>query len=225
MTYLRSFCVVLGIAFISLNVSAQADLSAFTGLWSLDREKTNISRDFPEKLKDFKILVTTDQERLMVKFQVVGPVEPRAKDGGNTLAGGLSTQGSRTTTASPNGVMATTGAVASSSPLRTSYGGTLAIYFTPSEITYDLAGKEIKVEPTANDRVNGTTRIRAKVGKDNKSIEFTVFRKMKGSQGEVEIITRETWKISDDGKSLQFHRTVQTPTDRDNIDMTMAKQG
>jgi hypothetical protein len=161
----------------------------------------------------------------MVKSQVVGTVELRTKERGNALAGGLSTQGSRTTVPSQNGVMATTGATASASPLQASYGGTLAVYFTAPEITYDLTGKEVRVEPAPGDRVNGSTRIRAKVGKDGKSLELTVIRKMKGAQGEAEITTRERWKLSDDGKTLQLHRTVQTPAARDDIDMTLAKQG
>jgi hypothetical protein len=48
---------------------------------------------------------------------------------------------------------------------------------------------------------------------------------MKGLQGDAEIATRENWKLSEDGKTLQFHRTVQTPTARDNLDMTLARQG
>jgi hypothetical protein len=222
---LRIASVLVAVVFLSLAVSAQADHSGLKGTRALDRERTDVNNDLPENLKDFRMLVSSDQERLMVKAQVVGSVQPRTKEQGNALAGGLSTQGSRTTSTSPNGVMATSGSTASASPLQASYGGTLAIYFTAPEITYDLSGKEVRVEPAPGDRVNGATRIRAKVSKDGKSLELTVIRKMKGSQGEAEITTRERWKLSDDGKTLQFHRTVQTPATRDNIDMTLAKQG
>ncbi|HEX2639548.1 MAG TPA: hypothetical protein VHL50_03205, partial [Pyrinomonadaceae bacterium] len=125
MNYFRIASVLLAVAFLSLAVAAQADLSGFNGTWALDRTKTDVNHDFPEKLQDFRMLVGSDQERLMVKSQVVGTVELRTKERGNALAGGLSTQGSRTTVPSQNGVMATTGATASASPLQASYGGTL----------------------------------------------------------------------------------------------------
>src|SRR5437762_11113780 len=109
--------------YISLvaGVTAQSKVAQFTGLWVLDKEKTNTTKDFPERLKDFKMLVGEDRDRLMVKSQVDGPVEVRLKSPGTF-----------------RGVV-------------TSYGGTMALFFTPPEITYDLSGKEIKIEPGPGD--------------------------------------------------------------------------
>ena len=46
---------------------------------------------------------------------------------------------------------------------------------------------------------------------------------MKTPNGEIEIITREVWKISEDGRSLKLQRTVETPTARDELVMVLDK--
>src|SRR3954471_6814262 len=110
MISLRFVGALTAVAFLSLTVSAQTDLSAFTGLWSLDRARTNVNHDFPDKLKDFRMLISTNEDKqLVVRSQVIGNVDPRANDRGNALGGDISTQGSRTNTASVNGVMASGG--------------------------------------------------------------------------------------------------------------------
>ena len=220
--YMRSagfFCLL----FMAATAVAQSNTTRFTGLWVLDREKTNTVKGFPEQLKDYKMLVNADQDRLMVKSVIVGSVEVRAIRSGT--GGSISTSGSRTTAPSPNGVMATSGASVGSDLTagKANYGGTMALYFTPGEITYDMSGKELKIEPAKNDKVNGLTRIKAKPGKDGRTMEFTIIRQMKGSAGEIETITRESWRLSEDAQSLKFYRTVETPTVRDEIIMTMKK--
>jgi hypothetical protein len=42
-------------------------------------------------------------------------------------------------------------------------------------------------------------------------------------KGDMEITTREVWKLSKDGKSLRLERTVETPAARDQIVMVLAK--
>ena len=125
---------------------------------------------------------------------------------------------------SSNGTTPLTISSGVSSSVKANFGGTMALYFTPPETTYDLTGKEIKIEPNRSDKVNGTTRIKAKTGKDGKSMEFTIFRIMKTSQGEVEIITREYWTIADDGQSMKFRKSVESPTYRDEITLVLAKK-
>jgi hypothetical protein len=46
---------------------------------------------------------------------------------------------------------------------------------------------------------------------------------MKTPNGEMEITTREVWKLAEDGKSLKLQRTVETPNARDEIIMILAK--
>jgi len=219
-------CVVAATLLAAGAAFAQAPgAAAFSGFWAFDDAKTSKSKDFPEKLKDFKMLVSSDQERLMVKAQVVPFIEPRAVGGQSSQVGISSSTASRTSVASPNGngvsASSADGGLANAS---VNYGGTLALYFTAPEITYDLTGKEIKIEPNAGDKVNGTTRIKAKMGKDGKSVELTAIRRLKGPRGETEVTTRETWKLGDDGSTMKFHRTVESPTYRDEISMILDKK-
>ena len=223
--YSAMLCILCSVLFLAGSARAQSKVAQFTGYWTLDREKTNTSKDFPERLKDFKMLVGEDQNRLMVKSQVEGAVEVRLQNQAPADSGVVASTASRTTTPTQNGVMATTaGSNSVSSGLKDNYGGTLALYFTPPEITYDLTGQEIKIEPRPGDKVNRTTRIRAKIDKDGKTLQLTTFRHMKGPAGDVEITCRETWRISEDGKSLKFYKTVESPTYRDEITMVMTKK-
>ncbi|HEX8637207.1 MAG TPA: hypothetical protein VF692_04015, partial [Pyrinomonadaceae bacterium] len=79
------------------------------------------------------------------------------------------------------------------------------------------------VEMKQGDKVNGIARMKAKLDKSGKSLQITTIRRMKTPTGEMEVTTREVWKLSDDGQSLRFQRTVETPTARDEIIMTMSK--
>ncbi|MGA9994534.1 MAG: hypothetical protein WBP93_03915 [Pyrinomonadaceae bacterium] len=133
----------------------------------------------------------------------------------------VSNPNNRTTSSAANGVSATSSG--STVVEKSSYGGTLALFFTPNEVTYNLGGQEVKVEIKQGDKVNGIARIRAKVDKNGKGLQFTTIRRMRTTTGEMEITTREWWKISDDGKSLRLQRTVETPTARDEISMTLMK--
>lgn len=220
-------CTLLAVISLYGSAGAQSKASAFTGFWVWDKAKTNTSKDFPERLKDYKMLVSEDKDNLMVKSQVDGPVEVRVKGDVSNGSGGI-TSGSRSTATNQNGTMATSTAASngpdSSGLTKTNYGGTMALYFTPPETTYDLTGKEIKIEPNPGDKVNGTTRIKAKSGKDGKSMEFTIFRIMRTPRGEVEIVTREYWTIADDGQSMKFRKSVESPTYRDEITLVLAKK-
>ena len=221
--YLWLLCVLMSAVLVT-GTKAQTAPLPFSGLWVLDRAKTNTAKDFPEKLRDYRMLVGQDQDRLMVKAQVVGNVEVKAEGGQSARSGIASNPSNRTSVATPGGVSATTSTSSAESNSFVSYGGTMALFFTAQEITYDLTGKEIKVEPAAGDAAVGGTRIKAKPSKDGKSIELTAIRKMNGVRGVTEVITRETWKISDDGQTLKMQRTVQTPEVRDQIIMILAKK-
>ena len=46
---------------------------------------------------------------------------------------------------------------------------------------------------------------------------------MNTMKGDIEITVREVWKLSKDGKSLRFERTVETPSARDEVVMVLAR--
>jgi hypothetical protein len=216
---MKKICFNIGLVIIFLSavigINAQLTASKFTGTWTLDKEKTNI-KDLPQKLKNYTMTVSGNEDILGVKSEVDGPVEIESTRTSN--GGGVSTSSSRTSASSGLGVSATTGGASNGNIDKITYGGTMALFFTPTQINYNLNGEEVKVEIK-----NGTARIKAKPDKNGKSIQFTIIRRVKTPNGEMEIIAREWWKLSEDGKSIKLQRTIETPTSRDEITLFLTK--
>lgn len=195
----------------------------FVGTWVLDRANTKTSKDFPRKLKNYKITVAGSEMMLNVRSEVDGQVEieishDRAADNSDII----SNTASRTSTPSPTGGVS--GNTLGSAKAQTiNYGGTMAVFFTPNEVTYNLNGEEAKLEIKQGDKVTGTARIKAKLDKSGNQIQFTTIRRMNTMKGDIEITVREVWKLSKDGKSLRFERTVETPSARDEVVMVLAR--
>jgi hypothetical protein len=200
----------------ALAASAQSKAAVFTGDWVLDREKTNI-KNLPQKFKDYKMSVSEIDNNLSVK-SVLDPTPFEIEDSNNR-----NTNNSRVATntagrGSGGGapVSATTsGGTTTQAP---NFNGTMALFFTPQQISYNLAGEEIKIEIK-----NGIARIKAKPDKSGKAMQFTTIRQMQTPNGQMEIITRESWKLSEDGKSLKLERSIQTPSARDEITLMLKK--
>lgn len=216
------FSVMFAVVFLAsvAGVKAQSSASAFTGTWVLDKEKTS-SKDFPKKMQNYRMVVAESENLLNVKSQVEGRVEveiskDRAADSGPNVTP-QSVVGSNTGVRSGGAVSGPAGVA------KSSYSGTLALFFTPSEVTYKLTGEEVKVELRQGEKVNGHARIKAKLDKSGKTFQVTTFRRMKTQYGEMETTTWESWKLSGDGKSLKFQRTVETPTARDELTMFLSR--
>lgn len=191
-------------------IKAQSQSSPFAGNWMMDKEKTNTTRDFPQKLKNFKMAVTGTEANLNVRSQIEGNVDIQTA--------GQGTRTAVTESASRVSGGQATGGSSSSANAKLNYGGTMALFFTPGEANYNLNGEEEKIETP-----QGLVRIKAKPDKSGKSLQFVIIRRMKTPTGEIEVITRESWKISEDGKTLKLFRTVETPTARDEITMYLNK--
>ena len=202
-----------------------ASAAAFTGTWVLDRENTNTSKDFPHKMKNYKIIVAENESTLNVKSQVDGTVEIEiSRDRGSSSSSGeiVSNNVSRSSTPPPGGSISGN-TLGSARAEEINYGGTMALFFTPVEANYNLTGEEVKIDLRQGDKVNGTARIKAKLAKAGNQIQFTTIRRQNTMKGDIEITVRETWKLSKDGKQMRFERTVETPTARDQIVMMLAK--
>lgn len=213
------FSVVFATVFLlaTIGIRAQSQPSPFAGNWMLDKEKSDLNNDFLEKLKTYKMAVNGDTTTLNVKSQVEGDVEVKTAGNGSRATAPID-NGSltrRDTVAGPP-----TGSSVNQGPERINYGGTLALFFTVKDATYNLNGEEVKVDTN-----QGLVRVRAKPDKSGKGLQLTTIRRMKMPKGEMEVTVRETWKLSDDGKSLKLQRTVETPSARDQIIMFLAKVG
>jgi hypothetical protein len=206
-----SFLFAFVLLSAAIGVKAQTQFTDFTGNWMLDKEKTNTSKDFPQKLKNYKMAVRANETLISVKSQVEGTVEVQAA--------GLGTRTPVTESSKRTDNSATMGDSTSvRSEQFVNYGGTMALFFTVNEVTYKPDGKEEKIETP-----QGLVRLKAKPDKGGKVMQFTIIRRMKMKTGEAEVITREEWKLSEDGKSMRLHRTVQTPDVRDEIIMFLSK--
>lgn len=221
--------IYLGMIFALALVSSPAVVSAqetapsaagFTGTWVMDRVKTGPGA-VPERLLGYRIIVGQNENLLNVKSRAEGNVEVVAKSSPRGSAGYGENTAGRGGTPSAAGVSSV-----SSRPVeaaKANYSGTLALYYTPNEVTYNLSGEEAKVEIMQGDKVSGIARIKAKLDKNGKGLQFSTVRRMRTNYGEVEIIMREAWKLSDDGLVLKLTRTVETPTARDQIIMMLTK--
>ncbi|HEY0099238.1 MAG TPA: hypothetical protein VGB76_09810 [Pyrinomonadaceae bacterium] len=199
-----------------MGVKAQSKASAFLGAWVLDKEKTS-AKDFPKKLQNYRMVVAESENLLNVKNQVEGRVEveisrDRAADVGPNIT--------PNTVGAPPGQRA--GGLTPGAP-KSNYSGTLALSFTPGQFVYDLSGKEVKVEIKRGEKVNGYARITAKLDKNGKTLKLTTLRREKMPYGELETNVWETWKLSEDGQSLKFTRTVETPTVRDELTLMLSR--
>lgn len=173
--------------FATIETKAQSQpASAFVGNWVLDKGKASAAKGFPQKLKDYTMIVAENDNLLNVKSRVGGDV-----------------------------MIETTIARDASVNQRIYHNGTAAVFFTPNDATYDLSGKETKVELKQAGDFIGTARVKAKM--DKKGLQINTIRRMKTGKGEIDVTTRETWKLSDDGKSLRLQRIVELPESRDEI--------
>ena len=219
------FCLISLSAIVEIQAqSPPVSASSFAGTWVLDKVNTHTGKDFPRKLKNYKITVADAEMMLNVKSQVDGSVEieisrDRAPDNSDIV----SNTASRSSVSPAGGSVSGGNTLGTAQADRISYGGTMALFFTPNDVTYNLNGEEAKFDIKQGDKVTGNARIKAKLDKRGNQIQFTTIRRMNTMKGDIEITIREVWKLSKDGKSLKFERTVETPSARDEIVMTLAK--
>lgn len=198
----------------ALGIKAQTPVTAYVGNWMLDKEKTAMSKDFPQKLKNYKMAVSGTEDAFNVRNQIEGVVEIES------AGHGIVTPVTESASMARGGAAAAPGIESSGSGTgRVNYGGTMALtLFREKNATYNLNNTEIKT-----DTEQGQVRIKAKAEKGGKSLQFVTIRRVPTQRGEMEITIREVWKIADDGKSMKFQRIVETPTARDEINMVLSK--
>jgi len=218
------FCLLSIVAVSETRAQAPAaSASAFAGTWVLDRASTNTSKDFPRKLKNYKVTVADNEMALNVKSEIDGNVEIEiSRDRSAENSDIVSNNASRSSAPPPAGGVSGN-SLGSGKAETINYGGTMALFFTPNNVTYNLNGEEAKLDIKQGDKVTGVARIKAKLDKSGKQLQFTTIRRMNTMKGDIEITIRETWKLSKDGKTLKLERTVETPTARDLLVMVLAR--
>jgi hypothetical protein len=87
---------------------------------------------------------------------------------------------------------------------------------------YSLEGKETATEGVAGIPAASAT-LKANLEKDGK-LTLTSTRKFTGQTGEVTVTTKETWELTDGGKTLKVMRETQTPRGAQSSEMYFTKK-
>lgn len=88
-------------------------------------------------------------------------------------------------------------------------------------VIYDLDGKETTA-PAGSGRGSGV--VASKIGFEDGKLKTTLTRNFSSPMGEVTIITRETWELSDGGKTLKIVREMETPRGNTTSEMIFTKK-
>jgi hypothetical protein len=181
--------VMLGFCTISI-MAAQSN---FSGTWALDKGKTH---GLPKNLKSYTMVVTQNEQQLVVETNVEGEVQGKANDsllggGGHVQAGGYS-----------GGYQA----------------GTLALSVINPNLAYSLDGKETTAEGISN----VASKLKVKWSKDGKTLDLSIVLKDNTQQSAAATI-KERWTLSEGGEVLKVQRSVATADGSDGITLFFGK--
>ena len=186
--------MMLGFCAISV-MAAQND---FSGVWTLNKQKTH---GLPKDLKGFTLVVTQNEQQLVVKTRLEGGVQAKAEDSNMTNGGTYLTMW---------------GGAGGYRP------GTLALSVVMPQLTYSLDGKETTAEGVVS---SITSKLKAKWSKDGKTLDLSLVQKDTASmqQGTTDTI-KERWTLSAGGDVLKVQRSVGTAGGSDAITLIFGKE-
>jgi TonB family protein len=93
---------------------------------------------------------------------------------------------------------------------------------TPQALTYSLEGKETKAE-VGGGMMAGTATLTASMESDGK-LNLSSTRNINTQMGAMTITVKETWELTDGGKTLRIARTMETPRGTQNSEMVFTKK-
>ncbi len=182
----------LSLALFAISMMAMAALAQgkanYTGTWQLDKEKSTLSG--PMRVDG--ITLTVAQSAKEIKVDTESKRNPPMQMPGG---GGQSPAGRPPAGAGPNGPGRGMGR---------GFG-----MMGDGSVTYSLEGKETKVEMEGP---NGKMPVIYKAALEaDGSLKLSNSRSFQGPNGEITSTTKETWKLSADGKTLTVDRETTNP--------------
>jgi len=90
-----------------------------------------------------------------------------------------------------------------------------------SAVTYSLDGKETTIQ---QDGPMGQVPVTLKAKVDGGKLHLSSSRTFNGPNGEVSVSTKETWTLSDDGKTLTIEREQSSPRGTNSSTMVFTKK-
>jgi hypothetical protein len=176
----------LSLAVLAIGMMAAAALAQgkanYSGTWTLDKEKSTFAG--PMRFEGMTLTVTqTDKD---IKVDTVTQRMPP-----------------------PEGAGAPSGGAPTGAPGRGPGGRGGGMGIGDGSASYSLDGKETKAEV---DGPMGKMPVAYKgSAKSDGSLELSSSRTVSGQMGEMTITTKETWKLSADGKTLTIDRVTANP--------------
>lgn len=93
---------------------------------------------------------------------------------------------------------------------------------TPTALTYSLEGKETKAEISGG-MAPGTATLKASLDAGGK-LNLSSVRELNTQMGAMTITVKETWELSEEGKTLKVTRNMETPRGSQNSELIFTKK-
>lgn len=179
---------------LAISAFAQDKKADFSGNWTLDVSKSKL--DERARIESMTMNVTQTDKDLKVETATKRmPPPDGAMQGGGGQGGGMGRGGG--------------------------FGGG-GFGGGDSTTTYNLDGKETKIsQETQMGAV--PVSLKAKIETDGK-LKLSQSRTINTQMGEISITTKETWTLSDEGKTLTVKRETETPRGTNSSEMVFTKK-
>jgi len=223
---------------------AQSKTTDFSGRWTLDKDKTS---DLPPTLESYMLTVTQDTRRLTVESELKGElgmrVGPRGQGGGRRgdgagFPGGGpgggppgGGPGGGPPGGGPGGGPPGPGAPGGGFSLPKDVIMGMALRLAIPSATYMVDGKEtmqqIEAREASDDQPpqpSGILTLKASWKKNGKALELKSVRKFKTPEGDLSMINKEFWEMSEDGQTLTVKRTIDMPMGAEEVKLIFTRQ-
>lgn len=215
MNYLKKgILILLSVLLITAIGQAQTADKGFTGVWTLNKTKTNL-KDLPREFKGYQMVINQTDNKISIKNLIEGAIEPHPDSG--------RTGGANTNSRPQDGIWGDSrGNTNTGATIKPNYSGSMALskFLTPTEAAYILDGKEIEVGITNASGKVGSAKIKGKLENNGSSFKITTVRRMKtmkAQQTEMIIYVSERWEMLDDGKTIKYTKSVELPAATDDV--------
>lgn len=212
MTRAKAFFIVAGVVILGFcALSIQAAQDDFSGAWVLDKEH---ARGLPKNMKDYTMVVSRDGQQLVVETQMESkPLSSETNTGVNIPQTAVQASNQNNS----QGMLRSSGSGGDIKPSN----GSMAITSVIPHVTYSLDGKKT----TAHVSGLGEVELKAKLGKDGKSLELSFsHQEFTNGQNVTLVSSKERWTLAEGGQVLRVQRTASTPDGSDTVNLIFRKK-
>ncbi|MGI8639991.1 MAG: hypothetical protein ACR2MG_08540 [Pyrinomonadaceae bacterium] len=190
------FCLLLatGAVFAQDKTTNQTKTTNFAGIWELDAAKSKMSKRMRVESITMNVAQTDKELKVESTIKRGAPTEEKRADVNGGMMGGTGRVGGGMRGAMMDGTQT---------------------------VSYSLDGKETKLETPGIPGAGAT--LKATLEKDGK-LKLTSSRTFNGQMGEMTATTRETWELTDGGKTLKVTRDTESPRGTQSSEMYFTRK-